>query len=140
LRTQRGVGFMTVLIILAVAGAVFWSITYGEAYWDDLEVKHLVRQAANMSYRDRDPGVVKNYIIRKLHELYDEKVEDHGRIVTVTKIDFDDDDVRVERSEIPLKVDVWFTYNRTVKIPLAGVTRTLQFVHHAEQDLSPVKW
>jgi hypothetical protein len=140
LRARRGLTFITVLVVLAVAGAIFWFITYGEAYWDNLEVKHLVSQAANMSYRERDPKVVKLYIIRKLHELFDEKVEDHGRIVTVTKIDFDEDDVRVERSEIPLKVDVWCTYNRTVKIPLVGGTRTLQFVNHAEQELSPVKW
>jgi hypothetical protein len=131
---------MTVIIVLAVAAAIFWFITFAEAYWDDLEVRHLVSQSANMSYRERDPVVVKHYIIRKLHELFDEKVEDHGRIITTTKIDFDEDDVRVERSEIPLKVDVWCTYNRTVKIPLAGGTRTLQFVHHAEQDLTPVKW
>jgi hypothetical protein len=132
---------MTVVIILAAAGAVFWSITYGEAYWDNLEVKHLVHQAANMCYRERDPKVVKIYIIRKLHEQFDEKVEDnHGRTVTVTKIDFDDDDVRVERSEVPLKADVWLTYNRTINIPIVGGTRTLQFNEHAEQELSPVKW
>src|SRR5439155_17853178 len=91
LKAQRGLTVVTVLVVLAVAGAIFWAVTYGEAYWDNLEVKHLVTQAANMSYRERDPVVVKKYIIRHLHDLFDEKVEDHGRIVTVTKIDFDDD-------------------------------------------------
>ena len=140
MKAQRGLTLITVVIVLVVAAGIFWCFTYGEAYWDNLEVKHLVHQAANMCYRERDPNVVKIYVIRKLHELFDEKVEDHGRIVTITKIDFDDDDVRVERSEVPLKADVWLTYNRTINIPLVGGTRTLQFSEHAEQELSPVKW
>ena len=44
------------------------------------------------------------------------------------------------KKKIPLKADVWLTYNRTVNIPLVGGTRTLQFNEHAEQELSPVKW
>jgi len=57
LKAHRGLTVVTVLIVLAVAGAIFWFLTYGEAYWDNLEVKHLTRTAANMCYQERDPVV-----------------------------------------------------------------------------------
>jgi hypothetical protein len=93
-----------------------------------------------MCYREHDDGPIRRFIFRRLHELFDEEVEDRGRMVTVMRIEADPDDLRIERSQVPAYVNIWLTYNRTVRIPLAGGTRTLQFVDHAEQDLSPVKW
>jgi hypothetical protein len=140
LKKHRGLTWITTVIVLAVAGAIFWIITYGEAYWDNFEIKHLLSQAANKCYLDKSDDSVRDWTFRKLHEAFDTKVEDHGRIVTVMKIEADKDDLRIERSEVPPVVHIWFTYNRTVSIPLIGGTRTVQFVDHVEQDLSPVKW
>jgi hypothetical protein len=140
MRKDRGLTFITVLVVLAIAAGIFWIVTFGGAYYENLEVKHLLQQAGNMCYLEKDDGVVKRFVFRKLHEMFDEQVEDHGRIVTVMRIDTDPDDLRIERSQVPPLVHIWLTYNRTVKIPIAGGTRTMQFVDHIEQDLSPVKW
>jgi hypothetical protein len=37
-------------------------------------------------------------------------------------------------------VNIWFTYQRKVRLPLVNQERTLTFNDHAEQDLSPVRW
>jgi hypothetical protein len=140
LKAPRGITLVTVLIVLAIAAGLFWIVTFGQAYWDNMEVNGILKQAANMCYREHDDGTIRRFIFRRLHELFDEEVEDHGRMVTMMRIEAEPDDLRIERSQVPAYVNIWLTYNRTVKIPIAGGTRTLQFVDHAEQDLSPVKW
>ena len=140
MRPQRGLTFITVLILLAFAGAVFWLLSFGEAYWEDQEVKGILRQAANVAYNEKSDEGVKDFVFRKLHDLYDEKVEDHGRIVTRLKLDVSRDDLQVERSQLPPRIDIWLTYSRTVNLVLVGQPRTVTFNHHVTQDLSQVKW
>lgn len=137
---QRGMTAVTFLILLAIAGGVLWLFTYGGAYWENLEVKNIADQAANLCYREREDERVKDWVMNQLHSVFDINVEDHGRMQTVLRIDVDRDDVRIQRSEIPKKVDVWITYSRTVTVPLLGQQRQVTFTDHAEQDMSPVKW
>jgi hypothetical protein len=127
------------LVLLAAAAGIFWLVTYGEAYWENLEVKSLVLAAANQCYRDDDQGVRQTFF-HKLELAFEVKEEDHGRVVSKLKIDFDRDDLRIERTKVPAYVHVWFTYSRNIKVPLLGQERQVTFTDHAEQDLSPVKW
>ena len=140
MRTHRGLTFVTVLILLGVAVGTFWVLTYGEAYWDNTEVKALTRYSANACYNQKNDAIVKAEFWRKLHDLLDVDVVQGGKTVRQLKIEADPEDLRLERTETPPHVDIWFTYNRTVKVPLLGQTRVVQFVDHAEQDLSLVKW
>ncbi len=137
---HRGLTFVTVLIVLALAGGVYWLLTYGSAYYEDFEVKHILSQAANLCYRETEDEKVKDYVFNQLHTAFDTNVESHGRVERVLAIDVNRDDLRIQRSEIPKKVDIWITYSRTVTVPFLGQQRQVTFVDHAEQDLSPVKW
>jgi hypothetical protein len=140
MRRQRGITFITVLVTLAAFGAIFWAVTYGPAYWDNFEVSRLVREAANLGYRELDDEKIRTVLIARLHQTFDEEVEDHGRTVKQMKFDVDREDVRVERSQVPHVINVWFTYSRIIKVPLLGGERQVTFTDHAEQDLTPVKW
>ena len=53
-RGDRGLTFVTVLIVVAVAFGGLWLATYGPAYWENIEVSRVLREAANMSYRQPD--------------------------------------------------------------------------------------
>jgi hypothetical protein len=132
--------FVSVLILLALAGAVLWFVTYGPAYWENFAVKHVLNEAANLSYRVQDDEHVREFIVQELHHLFDEKVEDHGRVVTQMRIDVDPADVRIERTEIPKFVHIWLTYSRDVTVPILNQQRRVTFNDYAEQDLAPVKW
>jgi hypothetical protein len=136
LKPNRGLTFVTVLIILGVLGAVYWVTTFGSAYWDNQEVKSSLKEAANMCYHERDDAKVTAFVIRKLHGMFD--VQENGK--TVLKIDFDPGDLRVERTTSPKWVHVYLTYSRTVRTPLTGQERSVTFVDHADADLSDVKW
>ena len=61
-------------------------------------------------------------MFRELHHLFDEKVDDHGRMITEMRIDIDRGDVRIERTEIPHFVHIWVTYSRDVAVPMLIVS------------------
>ena len=138
MRAQRGITFVTVLLLLAIAGGVYWVATFGSAYWENQEVKATLREAANFCYREKDDRKVRDFIVRKLHAQFDLPAQ--GNRPPQMAIDFDPADVRIERTETPKKVDIWLTYSRTVKTPLLDQERSVTFTDHADQDLSAVKW
>jgi hypothetical protein len=137
---QRGLTIVTVLILLAGIGGVYWIVTYGPAYWDNVDVNHILKQAANMCYREPNDAAVTSWVFIELHRRFDEDVQQNGRVERAMSIDADPQDLRIERSEQPKYVHIWLTYHRNINLPLIGGQRELTFVDHAEQDLSPVKW
>ncbi len=139
-RSDLGITFITVLLFAAALAAVLVGVTYGEAYWENLEVKRVLKEAANLSYRESDDRRIREYVFKELHHLFDQKVEDHGRVITEMKIDVDDGDLRIERTQVPAFVHIWLTYSRDVQVPLLHQQRRVTFNEYAEQDLSPVKW
>jgi len=139
-RKHRGLTFITVLLFAAVIAGVVWGITYGEAYWENLEVKRVLKEAANLSYREADDRRIREYVFNQLHHLFDQRVEDHGRVITEMRIDVDDSDLRIERTQIPNMMHIWLTYSRDVEVPVVHKQRRVTFDVYAEQDLSPVKW
>src|SRR3954469_3979469 len=100
-RADRGVTIVTVLLVAGIAAALVWAVTYGEAYWENLEVKRVLKEAANLSYREADDRRIREYVFKELHHLFDQRVEDHGRVITEMRIDVDENDLRIERTQIP---------------------------------------
>jgi hypothetical protein len=139
-RNDRGITLVTVLLFVGIVAGVLWLATYGEAYWENFEVKRVLKEAANMSYREKDDARIRTFVFNELHHLFDEKVEDHGRVITEMRIDLDDGDLRIERTQVPAFVHIWLTYSRDVQVPLIHQQRRVTFNEYAGQDLSPVKW
>ena len=139
-RRDRGITLITVLVFVGAVAALLWLTTYGEAYWENLEVKRVLKEAANLAYRQPEDKYVREYVFRELHHLFDQKVEDHGRVITEMRIDVEEDDLRIERTQVPAFVHIWLSYSRDVRVPLLHQQRRVTFDEYVEQDLSPVKW
>jgi hypothetical protein len=137
---DRGLTLVTVLIVVGIAAGALWVIGFGPAYLDNLEVKRVLAEAANMSVHDGDDARVKDFVFQRLHRLFDRQVEDHGRTVTEMRIEVDPDDLRIERTDAPKFVHIWLTYSRDVVVPVVNLERRITFDDYAEQDLSPVVW
>lgn len=140
MRSDRGITFVTVLVFLGIIAAVAWFATYGPAYWENFEVRRVLREAANLSYREGDDRAIRAFVFRELHHVFDQKVEENGRVLTEMRIDVEEDDLRIERTQIPPAVNIWLTYSRDVEVPLLHKQRRVTFNEFASQDLSPVKW
>ena len=139
-RGDRGITFVTVLIFVGILAGALWFATYAQAYWENFEVRRVLKEAANMSYREHDDGRIRQYVFIQLHRLFDQKVEDHGRVLTEMRIDVDEDDLRIERTQIPAAINIWLTYSRDVEVPVLHQQRRVTFNEFTSQDLSPVKW
>jgi hypothetical protein len=139
-KAERGITFVTVLLVVGLAAGVVWAVGFGPAYVENFEVKRVLAEAANLSYRETDDEHVKDFVFQRLHQLFDEQVEDHGRTVTEMRIDVDRGDLRIERTEVPRFVHIWLTYSRDVTVPVVNLERRITFDDYAEQDLSPVVW
>lgn len=137
---QRGFTFITFLILVGVAAAIFWAVTYGPVYVENFEVNSIVRETANRCYIEHDDEKVKDFFMGRMNATFTVEVMDHGQMQRVLKFDVDRDEIRIERTEIPPAVNIWFTYRRTVSLPLVGGEREVVFVDHKDQDLTPVKW
>ncbi|HEX9604037.1 MAG TPA: hypothetical protein VF973_09830 [Myxococcales bacterium] len=141
MRKPRGITLMTVLIFVALAAGVYCLFAFGQAFWDNLEVNGILRQAANECYRQPDDQAVRQLILNKLHMSFDVAGEDKvGRSEVRMPLVFDEGDLQIQRTQVPKYVNIWFTYQRKVTLPLVNQERTLTFNDHAEQDLSPVRW
>jgi hypothetical protein len=82
-----------------------------------------------MAYTERNDTTLKKYIFDHIKQQ-----------LGTGKIDFEPQDVQLERTTTPPLVKIDVTYSRTITMPIIGGERTLVFADHAEQDLSPVKW
>jgi hypothetical protein len=141
MREARGITLVTVLVFVALTAGVYFLFAFGQAYWDNLEVNGILRQAANECYRETNDYAIRRFIVRRLHETFDiEGVDGFGRREKRLPFTFDESDVQIQRTEVPRYVNIWLTYQRKVKLPLVDQERVLTFNDHAEQDLSPVRW
>ena len=138
--SERGLTLVTVLLVVGAAALVGWIVSYGPAYWDNVEVNRVLKEAANMCYQEQNDERVKDFVFRELHRMFDtDEKDDSG--YKVMRIDVQRDDLRLERTDTPKKwVNIWLTYSRSVHLPVVNQERMITFVDHAEQDLTPVKW
>ncbi len=137
---RRGFTIVTFFLLVGVAAAIFWAVTYGPVYIENFEVKSIVRETSNMCYREANDEKVKDFFMNRMRSVFMIDAMEHGQMQRVFKFEVDREELRIDRTEIPPAVNVWFTYRRTVHLPLVGGEREVVFVDHAEQDLSPVKW
>jgi hypothetical protein len=133
-RGERGITFISVLLLLAVLGGVYWVMTFGSAYWDNQEVKTTLKEAANLCYHEKNDQRVRDFILKRLQNQFP------GSGKQTMSIDLDPADLRIERSDSPKHVNIWLTYTRTVKTPFVDQERSVTFTDFADQDLTDVKW
>jgi hypothetical protein len=138
---QRGFTFITFLVLVGALGAIFWCVVYGPAYVESFEVGRIVHEAGNMSYHEKDDSKVRDWIMSQLNQNFSEDQQVGGRMEHVLKIDIQpNDDIRIERSEVPPQCEIWVTWRRTVTVPFSGTQREVSFTKHVTEDLTPVKW
>jgi hypothetical protein len=138
--SERGVTVVTFLLVVGAVALIGWVVGYGPAYWDNVGVNRVLKEAANMCYLEPSDEKVKDFVFRELHRMFDTGERDQSGYATMN-IDVQRDDLRLERTDTPKKwVHLWLTYSRTVRLPVVNQERMVTFVDHAEQDLSPVKW
>ncbi len=136
----RGISVMGVILLLLIAGGIYWIVVFGGAYWENHEVKSVVRQAANIAYSNPSDGAVRDFIIRKTQEMFEYEYEEFGQRKKGYRVELHPEDVLIERNQVPPWIHISVSYSRIIQPPFGQQEKQLDFAIYVEQDLSPVKW
>jgi hypothetical protein len=142
-RSQRGLTWVSFLLLVLVVAGGYWLFVFGPIYLDNAEVKQYCAEAGNLAYTEHRDSAIKAFVVDHIQTkfVYDE-MQPNGMTKKAYKIDFDpDQDIRVERTPTPpLVINIEVSYGRRVALPIIGGARTVTFNVHSQGDLSPVKW
>jgi|GEM_PF-1736139 len=138
---ERGLTFVTVLMLLALFGATYWCFAFGPVYWQNHEVKAQLREAAASAYHDPSDVTIRKKLMRTFDDNYGyDGTDAAGHTARLNKLEFDENDLQFQRIANPPSIRVDFHYLRTVNLPIFGGQRRVAFTDHIDQDLSAVKW
>jgi hypothetical protein len=137
---ERGVNFIGILILAAIAAGMYWIVVFGAVHWENHELKATLGQACNIAYQDLDDVRIRRWIMTRVDELFGYEYEEFGQRKRGSKIQFEPEDLTLERTKIPPEMRIRLHYTRTVKLPIIGGERQLAFAIDVKQDLSPVKY
>lgn len=139
-RRERGFTFVTLLFLLAISAGIYWIVVFGGAYWDNHEVKSVLRHAGNLAYTDLDDNHVRKFITDRMTDLFGYETTEYGRKVQRLRIEYAPEDLIIERTRVPPSIRIRLAYTRVISLPIIGGERALYFPLDIEQDLSPVDW
>ena len=139
-RRERGVTTMGVILLLALGAGLYWLVVFGGAHWDNHELKAVLRQAGNISYQEQNDARVRDFILRRADDLFGYDTEEFGQRKRKLRVEFQPDDLVLERTKIPAAMRIRLNYSRTIQLPIIGGERQMYFALDVEQDLSPVKY
>ncbi len=141
-RLQRGfASWVTVLLLLIVAGAAYAAVGFGPPAVLHYEVKQVVRDYANRAVKDKDDVKLVADMVAKIRILEEEDgVDATGRPAKFPVVDVRAEDVTWERTEDPPSLHVVFEYPRTLKLPFTE--RTIERVYRVDitNDLTRPNW
>jgi hypothetical protein len=144
-RSDRGgISWVTVVILLAIAGTIYLTIVWAPIYVVHYEVKQTVRDYMNQAIKNTEDAQLVENLCAKLKTLDTVKVVgDDGRERILPAVDVRPEDVSWERdtTSSPPMVRVSFEYTREVRYPYLS-ERVREWVGRVdlENDISMPDW
>jgi hypothetical protein len=138
---RGAVTWVTLLLLVAVAGGAYLAVVFGPAWVLHYEVKQVVRDYGNRAVKDPDDAGLLRGMVDKVRSLQMVKTaDDAGRPIRVPVVDVEPKDVVWERTPDPPMLHVEFEYARELELP--GLNRTLPRVYRVDErmDISRAKW
>jgi hypothetical protein len=140
-RRPRGFSFVSLLLLAGLLAAGYWIWAFGPAYYDNHELKQILREGGNLAYTQKDDKVVRAFLIRRIDQMFGfDETDARGQPKRSLRIQYEPDELVLERSPAPPQIRIALTYGRTIPMPLVGGERSLVFFDEIVQDLSLVKY
>jgi hypothetical protein len=141
-RLVRGFSFVTVLIIVGLACAVYWALAFGPLYWDNHEITVVMREAGNSAYRGLKDDNIRAFILKSFDEKFGfDSTDERGRTTRKLQLQFEPEDLVIERAQPPAQsIRIAFRYVRTITLPIFGGERSTEFYDDIDTDLTPHKY
>ncbi|MGB8931002.1 MAG: hypothetical protein WCC48_07100 [Anaeromyxobacteraceae bacterium] len=140
---RGGVSWVTLVLLAAIAGAVYLFIAWMPIYVVHYEVKQTVRDYMNQAVKNRDDAALIEKLCQKLRSLdTSEVVGADGRIEKVPSVNVTADQVTWERdmAATPPMLHVTFEYTRQVHYPYAEKVSEWVGTVDLDNDLTIPDW
>ncbi|HEU4382239.1 MAG TPA: hypothetical protein VFR85_01950 [Anaeromyxobacteraceae bacterium] len=138
---ERGVSWVTALLVtgLAAAGYLVW--VWGPIYLVHYEVKQVMRNFANQAVKNSADAPQREAMVRQLATLDRiDFVDEYGRPARVPAVNVRPEQVVWERTASPPTLRIAFEYTRPVRYPLIDRETEVTFQLDQTFDISLADW
>ena len=133
--------WVTVVLLLAVAGGAYLAWVWLPLYFDHYTVKQVVADYANQAVKNADDAQLLRDMAAKIRSLARvDGVDAAGRPAKVPAIPLDEQSVTWQRDTSARSLHVAFDYERTVVYPLIDRTDVAVFTLDKTYDLNLPDW
>jgi hypothetical protein len=140
MRATGKVNFVGVLMLAALAGGVYWLMTFGMLYVDHYEVKEAVAVAYNKWLQvtpDRIRTELKNDLDSLKFGTHEEVDKGSGETRVKPGLGITDEQIVIEEDLVRKWVRVTVTYDRKVQLVPTQKTRVVRFVAEKKGHYAP---
>ncbi len=129
MRPTGKINLIGVAILLALAGGLWWLITFGPAYLDNLDARDAVAAGFSQAKLGDPPETVRDRIVAKLNDRvgWHTEIDDWGNAKRVTGLGLTKENVIVDVDDVNKTVLVQVTYEREVPLKPTAKVRKLRF-------------
>ena len=141
-RLERGAAsWVTLLLVLGLAGAAYAAVVLVPPAVLHYEVKQVVRDYGNQAVKNRDDAELVAGMVRKIRSLDDTvTVDEAGRTRREPTVDLRVQDVTWERTGEPPTLHVAFEYPRSLTLPFLDRTLERTYAVDLTMDLTRPDW
>jgi hypothetical protein len=141
-RLERGqITWVTAVLLLSVAGALYLSAVWAPVYILHQEVKQVTRDFMNRSVKNRAAEALLADMCSKIRSLDSEDGEDPaGRRVKLPVVDLQPNEVTWERDDAAKTLHVSFEYVRVVRYPWIDRSEEKVMTVDLTTDITIPKW
>ncbi len=125
--------------LAGIVAAIYFGAMYVPVYYEQYEVKAVLREAGNMAYTEQNDETIRAFISGKLKTIGSHYEIKDGQEYNLPGIVVLDDDIFVTRDpgkSIVLQVQ----YQKVINYPFTKKQKTLYFSPSVKADITAVKW
>lgn len=140
-RGERGVTWVTLLLLLVVAGGGYLAWVWVPLYFDNYTVRQVVADYMNQAVKNQDDAQLRRDMVQKLESLRQiELVDAEGRAVRVPAVSVAEHAITWDRDPATKTLRVAFDYERQVVYPFLDRVEIKVFSVDRSNDLRPPDW
>ena len=139
---DRGMAsWVTILMLLGLAGAAYLAVVFLPPAVLHYEVKQVVRDYGNQAIKNRNDAELVEKMLQKIRSLQQvDAVDEAGRRIKVPVVDLRREDVLWERIPEPPTLHVAFEYPRTLEFPWIDRSIERVFTVDLTMDQTRADW
>lgn len=110
---------MSLALLLAIAGGIYWLIMFSGVYLDNFDVKEAIDIAYNQAGKARSDQELKALIKMRTNQPTlgtHQEPDPYGGVRTVPGLGLTDDDITIERDSVNNTIRIQVNYTREVRL------------------------